>query len=214
MYSLLFYICTGSHSNENKNKEDSLNEKKSFFAYAEEVMKETGGKKVKVLWEIISSVIFIGILVFGGIAISNPKKVDEIEDKIYEAVEQSASSRTASPLSSYVILTKSETFDDYAKIHWGGCEGAVDDYYWNSLLLQGSLTGIFLDTDELNQYDKKALWDAMRYVRFHETNLINGGLYYITLYKHYYSENDSDGWAVALRYSRREDDFNFAICRF
>ena len=49
---------------------------------------------MKTLWEIISSVIFIGILVFGGIAISNPKKVDEIEDKIHEAIEQSVSSST------------------------------------------------------------------------------------------------------------------------
>ena len=171
---------------------------------------------MKALWEIISSVICIGILVFGGIAISNPKKVEEIEDKIHEAVEQSASSRTASPSSSYAIPAKSETFD-YAKIDYS-CEGAVDDYYYNSLVVQTSLqlalTGHdFLDPDEINQYDKKALRDAMRYVRSHETNLINNGLYFITLYKHYYSEDDNDGWAIMLRYSRREDDFTFAILR-
>ena len=136
--------------------------------------------------------------------------------KSSEAVEQSASSRTASPSSSYAIPAKSETFD-YAKIDYS-CEGAVDDYYYNSLVAQTSLqlalTGHgFLDPDEINQYDKKALRDAMRYVRSHETNLINNGLYFITLYKHYYSEDDNDGWAIMLRYSRREDDFTFAILR-
>ncbi|MCR5622621.1 MAG: hypothetical protein K6G18_12330 [Treponema sp.] len=126
-----------------------------------------------------------------------------------EAVEQSSSSSTSS--------AKSETFG-YAKIECGGSDGAVDDYDWNTLVVQSSLqlslSGHgFLDPDELNEYDKKALRDAMRYVRSHETNLINNGLYYITLYKHYYSEDDKDGWGVVLRYSRREDDFTFLIMR-
>ena len=167
---------------------------------------------MKALWEIISSVLLIGILVFGGISLFNPKKADEIEDKIeksfYEAVEPA--SNASSPSSSYAMLAKSETFD-YAKIEWGNPVVGVD---YNLLFaLYWSAGGELLYPEQINQYDKKALWDAQRYVRSHETNLINNGAYYITLYKHYYSENDNDGWVVMLTYHRREDDFTFDIFR-
>lgn len=164
---------------------------------------------MKTLGWIISACFFV-FLIWANLKPEEFKQQKEAFVESYnKAVEQTSTSS--------ILSAKSETFD-YAKIDWGGCDGAFDDYDWNTLLVQSSLRlslagHDFLDPDELNQYDKKALWDAMRYVRSHETNLINNGVYYLTLYKHYYSKDDNDGWVIILRYSRREDDFAFAIMR-
>ncbi len=109
-------------------------------------------------------------------------------------------------------VENSKQTSSYAKIKSEFMDVVEDDYMYN-LLLNTNFLGMLVAGNKWNSNDKKAVKDACDYVRKNE-NLQNYGVYCVELYKHYYSENDKDGWMIFLRYSRRDDDFSAALVRF
>ena len=100
----------------------------------------------------------------------------------------------------------------YTKLECKFLDVSEDDFTYN-LTVGAEFLGLLVDSSQWNANDKKAVIDAGNYVRQHQ-NLQNHGVYEVYLYKHYYSDNDRDGWWVLLRYSRRDDDFSAALVRF
>lgn len=107
---------------------------------------------------------------------------------------------------------KSVQTPSYAKIEHEFIDVIEDDFTYR-LAMNSEFFGLLVDSTQLNSNDKKAANDAINYLKQHE-QLQNYGLYKVTLYKHYYSEKDSDGWFVFLRYIRRDETFNVSLIRF
>lgn len=100
---------------------------------------------------------------------------------------------------------------EYAKIESEYLDVCDSEDAFN-LLMNINFLGMLVDTNKWNENDKKAANDACNYLRKNQ-ELQNNGVYEVKLYKHYISDEDYDGWAVFLRYSRRDDDFNCALIR-
>ena len=107
---------------------------------------------------------------------------------------------------------KSVQTPSYAKIEHEFIDVIEDDFTYR-LAINSEFFGLLVDPNQFNSNDKKAINDAINYLKQHE-QLQNYGLYKVTLYKHYYSEKDSDGWFVFLRYIRRDETFNVSLIRF
>ena len=103
----------------------------------------------------------------------------------------------------------------YAKIECENCGETNDflfDIYSDGMQIYG--LGMFTDIKNLtSQSDRQALKDAISYLKSHET-LRNGTFFEISLYKHYVSEDEKDGWTFWLKYSSRDDSFSGIVCRF
>ena len=107
---------------------------------------------------------------------------------------------------------KSVQTPSYAKIEHEFIDVIEDDFTYR-LAINSEFFVLLVDSNQFNSNDKKAINDAINYLKQHE-QLQNYGLYKVTLYKHYYSEKDSDGWFVFLRYIRRDETFNVSLIRF